>query len=207
MLEKRIKKDFTEKLFILNDTYKTLSLKEFNLYDKIELDLGCGKGTFVLELAKQNPKTLFLAVDIKLGRLKKLLNKTKSSKVHNILLLRTLALPLVSFLLPDQILNAVHIVCPDPWPKKKHRKNRMLHSQLFSFLSSKMKKGAYLYLVTDDLNYKKWIEECLRTSHQFASCHLYSDAYLSIPSEFKNLWNRLKKKLYYLSYEKRNNLC
>ena len=187
-------------VFILTDYYKVINLPAFSAYDKIELDLGCGKGLFTLELAKQSPKTLFLAADIKLGRLRKLVNKANLQRIKNILAFRTLALPLISFLLPDNLLDAVHIICPDPWPKFRHRKYKLLTSQFFAFLACKMKVGAYLHLASDDKIYIDWIKRNLLANKNFSSQYEDARHYAQIESEFKKLWIKLGKTIEHWGY-------
>jgi len=119
----------------------------------VELDLGCGRGGFLLDLAQAYPERLILGADIMLGRLRKVVNKAKTRGLTNIELLRVDAWALVGNILPDHCLLRVHVLCPDPWPKKRHRANRLLTSEFLGRLATKIVPGGILHLATDDEPY------------------------------------------------------
>ena len=186
-------------LINLIDSYKHLEIP-FG-YKNIELDLGCGKGAFTLNIAKQNPEILFIAVDIKLGRLKKLCNKAKAQGVKNIIAVNALCLPFISFGLLANSISKVHIICPDPWPKNKHRKNRTLNSQFFAYLANIMKNKAILHIATDDKEYEQWIKTILKQFPYFFMNNKAIKDYTHIKSEFKNLWEKLGKETTHMGYQ------
>ena len=183
----------------LLNSYKYLEIPTG--YKNVELDLGCGKGAFTLTLAKESPKTLFVAVDIKLGRLRKLCNKAKAQKIENIIAVNALCLPLINFGLLANSISKVHIICPDPWPKNRHRKYRMLNSQFFAYIANIMKNNALLHIATDDKDYELWIKKSLEGLSYFLEDNESIKNYTNIKSEFKNLWERLGKKTTHLGYQ------
>ena len=125
---------------------------------RIELDMGCGKGGFTVEVAKLYPEALVMGADIKIGRLKKVNNKAARAGAGNLETLHCLGWELFGFQLPDHCIDRVHVLCPDPWPKDKHRRNRMLSSEFIARVSRKIKKGGVLHLSTDDLPYLDWMK-------------------------------------------------
>lgn len=139
---------------LLTGSYETLSLPEACSPETfIELDLGCGKGGFSTSLALKYPGRLILSADVMIGRLRKLVKRNTRSGVENIIPLRTEARALVSFMLPDSSLDRVHILCPDPWPKARHRKHRIMSSDFMGRLKRVLKAGGVLHFSTDDAAY------------------------------------------------------
>ena len=108
---------------------------------RIELDMGCGKGRFTTELAKRYPEALVMGADIKLDRLRKVNSKAARAGCDNLETLHCLGWELFGFQLPDHSIDRVHILCPDPWPKDRHRRNRMLSSEFMHRVTRKIKKG------------------------------------------------------------------
>ncbi len=119
----------------------------------VELDLGCGRGGFLLDLAARYPERLVLGADVMLGRLRKVRNKARLRHLTNIGLLRANAWDLVGYLLPDGCLARVHLLCPDPWPKARHRAHRLVSSEFLGRLGAKLIPGGVLHLATDDAPY------------------------------------------------------
>lgn len=119
-------------------------------YSTVELDLGCGKGGFLVELAARYPDRLILGVDVLKGRLQKVERKLWRRELGNAELLCTTGWELVGYQLPDRCLDRVHVLCPDPWPKAKHAARRLLSSEFLGRLASKLKPGGILHLATDD---------------------------------------------------------
>ena len=143
----------------LSSDYKQLSFTE----DKLrELDLGCGNGSYICQLAHAFPEREFIAVDIMIGRLRSLQAKCQQQQINNISIVRSNAWNLVDFHLPDNCLDRVHVLCPDPWPKKKHYANRLLFTEFISRLINKIKPGGCLHLGTD---YKPYFEQMLNQTN------------------------------------------
>ena len=91
--------------------------------DVVELDMGCGKGSFTTMLATRYPARTVLAADVLSDRLRKLVRRNRREGVDNMIVLKCEARMLIARILPDACLDRLHILCPDPWPKDKHRGN------------------------------------------------------------------------------------
>ena len=102
---------------------------------RVELDLGCGSGGFTVALAKSKPDALIFGADVMLGRLRKVEKLGRRNGVSNMELLRVEARHLMSIIIPDNYFDRVHILCPDPWPKHKHKGNRLMSSDFMIHLS------------------------------------------------------------------------
>ena len=119
----------------------------------VELDLGCGKGDLSVGLASRYPDRVVLAADVMIGRLRKVLNKARKNGADNLYFLRVEARHLVSIVLPDSSVDRLHILCPDPWPKERHRGHRLLSSDLMAQLARILKPGGIFHFASDDVPY------------------------------------------------------
>ena len=137
---------------ILTNEYRQLALSED--VEGVELDMGCGKGKFTLELAERYPRRLILASDVMMGRLRRIEQKGEHRKIPNVRLLRAESLQLAQFQLPYRAVDRIHILCPDPWPKEDKRPLRRLVSTAFlCALPRVLKSGGVLHLSTDHKPY------------------------------------------------------
>ena len=134
---------------------------------RIELDLGCGSGGFTVSLAQSKPDALILGADVMLGRLRKVEKRGKRFGVNNLELLRVEARHLMSIIIPDGWLDRVHILCPDPWPKHKHKGNRLMSADFMMHLHRVLKPAGVLHFATDDPNYMESTKKNLEESGLF----------------------------------------
>ena len=120
---------------------------------RVELDLGCGSGGFTVALAKSKPEALVLGADVMLGRLRKVEKLARRNGVENLELLRVEARHLISLISADGFYDRIHILCPDPWPKHKHKGNRLMAADFTAQLFRVLKPGGVLHFATDDPEY------------------------------------------------------
>ena len=127
--------------------------KLFPVRQPLEVELGSGDGSFLAQWAKLNPQTNFFGVERLLGRLRKLDRKGRRAGLENLRVMRIEASYFVEFLLPPASVSALHIYFPDPWPKRKHRKNRLVNEAFTEITAQSLVPGGIVYLRTDDLDY------------------------------------------------------
>ena len=116
------------------------------------LEVGCYLGKNVLEFAQHNPSINFLGIDITYKRVVKSAKKIKINSIPNA---RIAICEARDFLAqaPDASLDGVCVFFPDPWPKKKHIKNRLVRQEFFDLLGKKLKPEGFLWLKTDSEPY------------------------------------------------------
>jgi len=119
----------------------------------LEVELGSGDGSFLVQWAKQHPDRNFLGVERLLGRLRKLDRKGQRADLTNLLALRIEASYFLEYLLPPAFVLTLHVYFPDPWPKRKHLKNRLVNAQFTELAASVLQPGGTVYLRTDDADY------------------------------------------------------
>jgi tRNA (guanine-N7-)-methyltransferase len=125
----------------------------FERVQPIEVELGSGDGSFLANYAKHHPERNFLGVERLLGRLRKLNKKGLRAGLTNLALIRLEASYVIEFLVPPASIDALHIYFPDPWPKRKHRKNRLINERFTEIAANALKANGIIYLRTDDLDY------------------------------------------------------
>ena len=125
----------------------------FPVCQPVEVELGSGDGSFLAEYAVLHPERNFLGVERLLGRLRKLDRKGLRRGARNLRLVRLEAAYLVGYLLPPASIAALHIYFPDPWPKRKHRKNRLVNPEFLRAVHQALAPEGKVYLRTDDEDY------------------------------------------------------
>ncbi len=113
------------------------------------LDIGSGMGEVVLALAKAHPENDYLAVEVHRPGIGRLLGMIAEHGISNIRIIHQDIVNVIDGQIPDQSLSAVYIHFPDPWPKRRHHKRRLVNAPFIRQLALKMRLGARLYLATD----------------------------------------------------------
>lgn len=119
----------------------------------LEVELGCGDASFLVEYARQNPDTNFIGVERLLGRISKLDRKGRRAGLANLRGIRIESSYFLKYLLPPHSASAVHIYFPDPWPKMRHRKHRLINGEFPAIAHTALASKGTVYLRTDDADY------------------------------------------------------
>lgn len=181
------KEDFFIK--ILTSEYLRLnSIIDFSQYETVELDLGCGKGSFTTALAARYPERLVLAADIMIGRLRKLDKRNRREGIENLIPLRVEARSLLGGMMPDETLDRLHILCPDPWPKGRHRSNRLLCSDFMTHIQRTLKPGGVFHFSTDDDQYYDIVTQVVEASGRFTRNDAALADIADIKTDFEERW-------------------
>ncbi|GAB3873865.1 tRNA (guanosine(46)-N7)-methyltransferase TrmB [Dactylosporangium cerinum] len=125
------------------------------------LEIGSGMGEATLEMAAADPGRRYLAVEIHTPGVANLLANIEQRGLTNLNVVSVDALDLCREHIPDASLEAVHVFFPDPWPKARHHKRRLIQPDNARLLSAKLRAGGLLHCATDDLGYAEWMLETL----------------------------------------------
>ncbi len=137
-------------------------------YEKIILEIGFGNGENTSFLASKNPNALIVASEVYLSGIGSLLNNIANNSLKNIKIFDQDVRELL-FKLPNKIFDEIYIICPDPWPKARHHKRRLIKHDFLKILAKVLKKNGTAYISTDWENYAESIEEELeKTKDQFS---------------------------------------
>jgi tRNA (guanine-N7-)-methyltransferase len=141
--------------------------KLFPKAQPLEVELGCGDASFLLEYARRHPEWNFIGVERLLGRIAKIDRKGRRAGLANLRGVRIESSYFLQHLLPAHSAGALHIYFPDPWPKKKHRKHRLINEQFPALARLALAPGGVVYLRTDDANYFSQMTEVFAADKHF----------------------------------------
>ena len=137
----------------------------------VVLEIGFGRGEFLLDLAAKSPGTAFLGVEVSFTRVLKLARRLALSVLGNVRLVEARAENLVREALPPASLAEVWINFSDPWPKARHAERRLIRPAFVADLVRRLRPGGRLHVATDDVPYAAQIHEVLSAEPRLASLH------------------------------------
>lgn len=170
--------------------------------NEIYCEIGSGSGEHLLELGRRNPKAAFFGFELRFKRAVRTIEKAKRDSVENVYVLRMDARKL------DEIfsnikLSAVYVNFPDPWPKTKQRRHRILNTAFMHTCLDRLKTGGFLSVKTDHEEYFKSFLDLAKSFHNFSILEETFDIYGSefiannISTEFEKLFVHQEKPIYY----------
>jgi tRNA (guanine-N7-)-methyltransferase len=134
----------------------------------LEVDVGCGKGRFLLARAASHADVDFLGIDRMIGRLHKIDRKAVRRELKNIRWLRLDAYYAVAYMVPANSVTTYYIFFPDPWPKKRHREHRLFNAAFLDALFRTLKAGGKVHFATDHLPYFDDVVAVIKADRRFA---------------------------------------
>ena len=129
--------------------------------------MGSGDASFLVDYAKLHPERNFIGVERLLGRMRKLERKGRRAGLSNVRGVRIEISYFLEWLLPPNSATALHIYFPDPWPKKRHRKHRLINEQFPALARSALVPGGAVFLRTDDEDYFQQMTAEFTTAQSF----------------------------------------
>jgi len=169
----------------------------------LEIEIGCGKGKFLLARAESEPRRNFLGVDriskwMKIGR-----TRGEKRRLEN---LRFIKAEIREFLqsVPPESVAAFHIYFPDPWPKRRHRKRRLVTAEFLRNLYGRLKPGGFVHLASDDADYFRQIKQAAAQSAEWAQREGMNERLVSpgVITNYELKYQSAGKILHYLELRK-----
>jgi tRNA (guanine-N7-)-methyltransferase len=121
------------------------------------LEIGFGMGRTTARLAQALPETNFLGVEVHRPGVGKLLHEIEHRELSNIRIVQDDAVELLRSVIVDPRFDGIHVFFPDPWPKKRHHKRRLIRPGIVEILRDRLRPGGYLYVTTDWEDYAQQI--------------------------------------------------
>ena len=134
---------------------------------KIIMEIGFGMGEATALIGRDFPNDGFLAVEVHFPGVGKLMARIEELGLRNIRIMETDVHPLFEEHLDDEGLDGIHLFFPDPWPKKKHQKRRIVNADFLKLIAPKIKPGGFIHIATDWVPYAEVIEEVFAASEIF----------------------------------------
>ena len=138
--------------------------------DEIIIDLGSGMGDHATELASNNPDLGVLAIDVHTVGLCELAEYVALNELSNVRTHHGDGLDVLNGWLQPESISEVHILFPDPWPKARHHKRRLLQHHLVGKICRILKPDGKIHFVTDDFNYFEQAVAALKASAELTEC-------------------------------------
>jgi tRNA (guanine-N7-)-methyltransferase len=123
------------------------------------LEIGSGMGETTAEIAKAHPEVDFVAVEVHGPGVGSLLNRVAAADLTNVKVIRHDALEVLEHMVGDGTLAAIHLFFPDPWPKKRHHKRRLVQPAFAALAARKLKDGGILHAATDWPDYAEHMND------------------------------------------------
>jgi len=202
---------FHEGIFIVPQCYEEHSKWKdeegiFSRSQSFSIEYCSGNGDWIIEKALQNPNRMWIAVEKQFQRVQKIWSKRQNHRVENLLIVCGEALTFTQFYLPEAHIDEVFINFPDPWPKKRHAKHRLIQRPFVEVLARILKPSGTATLVTDDASYsQQMIEEMVAHPAWKAT---FPEPYFKKNWEnygsswFGNLWYQKGREFYYMQFVK-----
>ena len=154
--------------FVPGNYFKPIRLEDvFAREGALEVDLGCGDGTFLVAMAQRYPERNYLGTERLVGRVRNTGRKAQRAGVTNVRLLRVESAYVVKHLLAPGAVSRFYVLFPDPWPKRRHWPRRLVQREFLEAAAVALKVGGELCIKTDDAGYFGYITKAAEGCEQF----------------------------------------
>ena len=166
----------------------------------LEVELGCGDASFLAGYAALHPERNFIGVERLLGRLRKLDRRGRRVGLTNLRGVRIESSYFLEYLLPPHSVSALHIYFPDPWPKKRHHKKRLINERFPGIARAALAPEGVVYLRTDDAEYFQQMTEVFHANGKFRQIETPPEL-LKLPTDFERDFNSKGIQTLHAAYE------
>ena len=170
----------------------------------VEVEYCTGNGAWIIEKALANPDRNWVAVELQFDRVRKIWSKMRNEKITNLFIVSGEALTFTRYYIPDKSVSAIYINFPDPWPKEKHAKKRLLQEPFITEMARVTATGGTATIVTDHAGYTAQISETMLTNASWSP--LFEAPYYVTEWEgygssyFGELWREQGITIHYLQF-------
>lgn len=134
---------------------------------EVIIEIGFGMGDATAEIAKAHPDNGYIAIEVHPPGIGKLLSLIEEHELTNVYIIEGDAIEILQTMFADHSINGFHLFFPDPWPKLKHNKRRIVNAEFLSLIHQKLIKGGYINIATDWVPYAEWIKDVFANSVLF----------------------------------------
>jgi tRNA (guanine-N7-)-methyltransferase len=148
----------------LLEPHQAINLRDVFNQERVVLEIGCGFGEATVAMATAEPDVGIIALEVHTRGVARLLQNVDAAGLTNIRVANTDAVPFIRDCIPPLSLHGTRIFFPDPWPKARHNKRRLIQPEFASLLASRLAPGAFLHCATDWQPYAEHMLEVLTAS-------------------------------------------
>ena len=172
----RAAKDELQAMYGIAVEEKKVNLTEiFPTSEKIIMEIGFGMGEATAIIAKNHPNNAYIAIDVHPPGIGKLLGRIVENGLTNLRVIEGDVHIVLPHMFEGESLDAIHLYFPDPWPKKKHNKRRIVNEGFLALIHPKLKKGGYIHIATD------WVPYAISMQEVFAASSLFTGGVIEKP--------------------------
>jgi tRNA (guanine-N7-)-methyltransferase len=143
--------------------------------DKVIMEIGFGMGEATAIIAKNHPNNGYIAVDVHPPGIGKLLARIVENDLTNLKVIEEDVHVVLQHMIANESLDGIHLFFPDPWPKKKHNKRRIVNEGFLALIHPKIKKGGFIHIATD------WVPYAVNIQEVFAGSTLFTGGVIDKP--------------------------
>jgi tRNA (guanine-N7-)-methyltransferase len=173
---------------------------------RMVLEIGFGRGEFLIDLAQRAPAVAHVGVEISRKRVLKQARRLAKSEIANVRLVHGTGEQALADLVGPASLEAVWINFSDPWPKKRHHRRRLVQAPLVAAVANRLKRGGMLHVATDDVPYAEHIDAVLAAESQlenaFAPARWLADVPGRMPTGYELEWRAEGRPLHFFAYQR-----
>jgi len=161
-------KDALQKVHGIEFTQQEINLSEiFPKSEQVIMEIGFGMGEATAIIARNHPNNGYIAVDVHPPGIGKLLARIVENDLTNLKVIEEDVHVVLQHMIPNESLDGIHLFFPDPWPKKKHNKRRIVNEGFLALIHPKIKKGGFIHIATDWVPYAESIQQVFAGSTLF----------------------------------------
>lgn len=145
------------------------------------IEIGFGMGMATWQIAQNNPSNDYLGIEVHSPGVGSVLMQMKQNDIQNLRIIQHDAVEVLQNMINDNSISGFHIYFPDPWPKKRHHKRRIIQHEFVELLIKKLTPGGYLHLATDWQDYAIWMLDILSANKNITNCSA-NNTYIERPN-------------------------
>ena len=169
-------KDALQKVHGIEFTQQEIKLSEiFPKSEQVIMEIGFGMGEATAIIAKNHPNSGYIAVDVHPPGIGKLLARIVENELTNLKVIEEDVHVVLQHMIPNESLDGIHLFFPDPWPKKKHNKRRIVNEGFLALIHPKLKNGGFIHIATD------WVPYAISIQEVFAESTLFTGGVIDKP--------------------------
>jgi tRNA (guanine-N7-)-methyltransferase len=180
-----------------------------NNTNELALEIGFGDGDFLIQMAKETPHLNYVGIEIKRSRFRSAVNNLLKRKINNVKLLNMDAMIALDEVFKPGTFIEVYINFPDPWPKDRHKKHRIINNLFLDKLSKIMKPGGLLEIASDHREYVEHMLTVFNENSRFKNMFQspgYTNRLTRRPLTKYEIEYRMEgREIFYLIYANQNN--
>jgi tRNA (guanine-N7-)-methyltransferase len=172
----RIAKDALQEVHGIEFKQEQINIPSiFPASEKVIMEIGFGMGEATAIIAKNHPNNGYIAVDVHPPGIGKLLARIDENDLTNLKVIEEDVHVVLQHMIADESLDGIHLFFPDPWPKKKHNKRRIVNEAFLALIHPKIKKGGFIHIATD------WVPYAVSIQEVFAGSTLFTGGVIDKP--------------------------